>query len=156
MRWHEAALERHRADMAALQEARRTLATHLAGGGGDGAAPPPAAPAAEPAASPFGDLLGLGEAAGASASLSPSPDHPLAPGGPGSPSGEAHPPVTGRAVMGLQRGTASELEEVEARASDEEEWGAVLQARGGRCRGCCRGRRGCRAAAANRRWLCWT
>lgn len=35
--------------------------------------------------------------------------------------------VTGRAVLGLQRGTASELEEIEARASDEAEWGAVLQ-----------------------------
>ena len=115
MRWHEAALERHAAELEGLQATAHQLAERLggsssaaAGGGGGGEAP--AAFAAPPDASPL--------------------DHAW------SGSGETHPPVTGRAVMDLQlqRGTPSELEEVEARASDEAEWGAVLQASGGRCR----------------------
>lgn len=137
MRWHEAALERHAGELAGLQEAQQQLEARLAGGGGAAAAPA-AEPAAEPAAAeaaaspPDGDLLGLGDGGGL---LTPSPEHPLMPWAPpaelDSPwggSGEAHPPVTGRAVMGLQRGTASELEEVAAKAADEAEWGAVLQA----------------------------
>lgn len=102
VRWHEAALERHAAELDSLQTAARQLADHLGGSGSaaDG---------------------GSAAAAGAA------PPSPLegAWGG----SCEVHPPVTGRAVMilQLQRGTASEVEEVEARASDETEWGAVLQ-----------------------------
>ncbi|KAI7841037.1 hypothetical protein COHA_005265 [Chlorella ohadii] len=115
VRWHEAALERHATELESLQTAAHQLADHLGGGSSAAAGGSSAAGGVNPSAD------GAGRPA--------SPDHPLLDGGWGG-SGEVHPPVTGRAVMGLQlqRGTASELEEVEARASDESEWGAVLQA----------------------------
>ena len=123
MRWHEAALEKHAADAAALAAARRQLVERLSGG-----------------SSAEGELIsstveeeGPAVAAGGrDGQPEESPQQGLWPADLlGSPnySGEALPPVTGRAVMQLQRGTASELEEVEAKASDEAEWGVVLQAR---------------------------
>lgn len=144
-RWHEAALERHAAEAAALAGARQALEARL---GGSPAAPA-VAPAAEgraaggaalgaPAAAAEGDDPFGGWAAGGDSGALP------ALGSPGS--GEVT--VTGRAVMGLQvqlqRGTASELEELEAKVSDEAEWGSVLQVGGrdgasgiGDLHGCC-------------------
>lgn len=117
MRWHEAAIERHQAELAALQDTRRQLAERLAGGGSAAEGQPPAGLHQQAA----DGVAGLNGTAGNQAQDS-------SPGSPDS-QGEVHPPVTGRAVMQLQRGTASELEEVEAKASDEAEWGAVLQVR---------------------------
>ncbi|KAL4422269.1 hypothetical protein ABPG75_008466 [Micractinium tetrahymenae] len=122
VRWHEAALERHAAEAVALAAARQALEARLGGSppaapAGGAAAEGAAAAAAEEEEDPFG-----GWAAGGAADELP----PL-----GSP-GSDEVTITGRAVMGLQvqlqRGTASELEELEAKASDEAEWGTVLQA----------------------------
>lgn len=131
VRWHEAALERHHADLAALQAMQDDLAERFSCRGsrrGHPLPPPPQqqSPAASAGAA-MGDLLGFeGQAdhlltPAAAAIQQPDLERPW--GG----SGEAHPPVMGRAVMQLQRGTPSELEEVEARAADEAEWGTVLQ-----------------------------
>ena len=157
VRWHEAALERHAADLEGLAATRRQLAERLDSGGGDSgskaehqaAAGGAAGGATEGAGGEGGaDLLGLGSAASGSSSLTAAaasvPPHPphhqhhhqhqSSAGSGGSrdldgPLGSSDSmAVTGRAVMQLQRGTASELEEVEARASDEAEWGAVLSA----------------------------
>jgi hypothetical protein len=154
VRWHEAALERHAADLEGLAAARRQLAERGESSGGDsgGKAEQQAAAggAADGAANGAGgegaaDGLGLGSAASGSSSLTAAtaaaaPQHQnhhqhQSSAGSGSsrdldgPLGSSDSmAVTGRAVMQLQRGTASELEEVEARASDEAEWGAVLSA----------------------------
>jgi hypothetical protein len=158
VRWHEAALERHAADLESLAATRRQLAERLDSGGGDSgskaehqAAAGGAAGGATEGAGGEGaaDLLGLGSAASGSSSLTAAaaaaatvpPHHPhhqhqhqSSAGSCGSrdldgPLGSSDSmAVTGRAVMRLQRGTASELEEVEARASDEAEWGTVLSA----------------------------
>lgn len=116
VRWHEAALERHAAEAASLAAARRDLASRLAGSGVD--------------SSVAGAAAGAGEESDSGANPDSSGADLLPPLG--SPGGEAV-TVTGRAVMGLQlqRGTASELEELEARSSDEEEWGVVLKVGGG-------------------------
>lgn len=103
MRWHEAALERHQADLAGLQATRAELQQRL--GGGSSGSPGSAAPAAQQQAQhpqqaqqqqPLGDLLGLG--GGHPLAQAQAPELEPVWGG----SGEAHPPVMGRAVMELQ------------------------------------------------------
>lgn len=121
VRWHEAALERHTAEAAALGAAKHALEARLGGSpAAEGAAAGGAAAAAAAEVAADDDPFG-GWASGGAADPLP----PL-----GSPGG-GEVTVTGRAVMGLQvqlqRGTASELEELEAKASDEAEWGTVLQ-----------------------------
>lgn len=127
VRWHEAALERHAAESSALAEARHALEARLAAGGvtaeRQGQGPAEGFVAGDPASAAAADDEDTsgGWAGGGAVD-------PLCPlGSPGS--GEVT--VTGRAVMDLQvqlqRGTASELEELEAKASDEAEWGTVLQ-----------------------------
>lgn len=119
MRWHEAALERHQLELVALGRARQQLQQDLGGSseqpaqqqedaaagaasmGADGSSD-----AATAAAADTGQLLQLAQEN----------------------SGDAEVAVVGRAMMQLQRGTASELEEIEAKESDEAEWGAVLRA----------------------------
>ena len=122
VRWHEAALERHATESAALTAARRTLQACLRGTSAGGA---PAGTAA--ADDPFGAGGGGGIMAVHPGAAS-APSHFNVDDLPPLVSTDSDPvSVTGRAVLGLQRGTASELEEIEARASDEAEWGAVLQ-----------------------------
>ena len=99
-RWHEAALARHAEELAALQAA---AAGGVEGCGGEGSR-------GEQQQQQQQELAA-----------------PSAPATPVSPNAEAV-AVTGRAVMQLQRGTASEVEELSARAEDEAEWGAVLRA----------------------------
>jgi hypothetical protein len=157
VRWHEAALERHAEELAALQAARHQLAAAMDGGGGgeggeggegDTAAwshqqqQQHASTATAPGGDPFrqswvtsGGAAPAPVAAAQPGTASSGSDQwqqrgGLASGEPGSLSGGGGDEVTviGRAAMQLRRGTASELEEVEARTSDEAEWGLVLQA----------------------------
>ena len=144
VRWHEAALERHAADLEGLAAARRQLAECLEGGGGGDSGGKAEQRAAAGGAAEGGGGEGAAGCSSltAAAALAVAPPHPSqhhhqhqgSAGSGGSrdldgPLGSSDSmTVTGRAVMQLQRGTASELEEVEARASDEAEWGAVLSA----------------------------
>jgi hypothetical protein len=124
VRWHEAALERHAADLTALQAQRRALADRVCGDDGGHAAQ---AAAGEEGAV-YAAACDSGEGQAAAAALGASSGG----GGGGAEleacGSEGEVAVTGRAAMELRRGTASELEEVEARTSDEAEWGLVLQA----------------------------
>lgn len=142
VRWHEAALERHAAELAGLQATRHQLAERLGGDDGDASEGAGEEPAAAAAAASGRALARPGTASSSSGSLAP-PHHHHHPqqqaqwqrqdsgGGlldPDARDGSGDVTVTGRAAMQLRRGTASELEEVEARASDEAEWGQVLAA----------------------------
>lgn len=157
VRWHEASLERHQQELAALTQARQALQQRLGGGGGSSSAAAaaeggPGSDAWEAASSSLEGQLqqqqhqpradqadalpaANGYAAPSAGGLLIDDD-----GGGGSPV-----TVTGRAMMQLQRGAPSELEEVEAKESDEEEWGAVLRAvhAGVWVRSCFQGERSC-------------
>ena len=147
VRWHEAALEQHQHTLQALQAAQQQLRAQLPSRQGvgssqsadsadssDAVAPASNGPAAAGSEAiggtavlpPAGSSAAEGSGSGPGLRIRPRSTPGVEGSGPPSPSEVST--VTGRAVMQLQRGSASELEEVEAKASDEQEWGAVLQA----------------------------
>lgn len=108
VRWHEAALEQHAADLEGLQAASAALRNCLGGEGGKGAS----SSESSSQSAPFS---------------SSSSSRPSSAGDQAQSCASEGATVTGRAMMQLQRGTPSEMKEVETKASDEEEWGEVLR-----------------------------